>query len=252
MRLLAVRNSARKDKKQQFNNLFNHINGELLKQSFLELKRNSAPGCDGITWTDYAVKLDENIEELCNRLQSGRYRPKPARRIFIPKEDGAQRALSVICVEDKLVQQATVTVLNQIYETDFMGFSYGFRPGRSQHDGLDALHIAIMKRKVNWVRVPEVPGCSGMPRITNKTAKSLRVTSSPPKDKIDTLWAPCATAMCGKAIKRETGNIQLSGFYSLFGANESWKDHSHAENDAQKENLTVKGRKARAQKTTSR
>jgi RNA-directed DNA polymerase len=150
-RLLAVRKAAKEDRKQQFTNLFHHINEDLLKQSFQQLKRQSAAGCDGVTWDQYADQLGVNISDLHQRLQNGRYKPRPARRVFIPKEDGTQRPLSIICVEDKIVQQATVHVMNHIYEVNFLGFSYGFRPGRVQHDALDALHVAVMKRKVNWV-----------------------------------------------------------------------------------------------------
>ncbi len=150
-RLLIVRKAARKDKKLRFTNLFHQISEVLLRQSFLELKRNSAPGCDGVSWQDFAKDLDVNIHELHCRLHQGKYKPKPARRVFIPKADGSQRPLSIICLEDKIVQQAAVHVLNQIYETEFLGFSYGFRQNRGQHDALDALHIAITKRKVNWV-----------------------------------------------------------------------------------------------------
>ncbi|MDP3559137.1 MAG: group II intron reverse transcriptase/maturase [Legionellaceae bacterium] len=150
-RLLAVREAAQKDKEQQFTNLYHHINETLLKQSFMQLKRQSAAGLDGVTWSQYSENISDNINKLYLRLQNGRYKPKPARRVYIPKEDGTQRSLSIICLEDKIVQQATVTVLNQVYETDFLGFSYGFRPHRGQHDALDSLHIALMKRKVNWV-----------------------------------------------------------------------------------------------------
>lgn len=150
-RLLAVREAAKKDKKQQFTNLYHHINETLLRQSFMQLKRQSASGTDGVTWSQYLENLSDNISTLHQRLQNGGYKPKPARRVYIPKEDGTQRPLSIICLEDKIVQQATVLVLAQVYETDFLGFSYGFRPGRGQHDALDALHVAIMKRKVNWV-----------------------------------------------------------------------------------------------------
>jgi len=150
-RLLVVRNAARKDKKQQFTNLYHHIDENLLRESFLKLKRRSAAGYEGVTWFDYASSLDSNIQTLYRKLHQGAYKPKPARQMFIPKEDGSERGLSIICLEDKIVQQAAVQVLNQIYETDFFGFSYGFRPERGQHDALDALHVAIMKRKVNWV-----------------------------------------------------------------------------------------------------
>ena len=104
-----------------------------------------------MTWAQYAEQLCENISTLHQRLRNGNYKPRPARRVFIPKEDGTQRPLNIICLEDKIVQQATVSVMNHIYEIDFLGFSYGFRSGRGQHDALDALHVAVMKRKVNWV-----------------------------------------------------------------------------------------------------
>ena len=149
--LLTVRELALKDRKQQFTNLLHHINEGLLRESFFKLKRNSAAGFDGVSWYDYAVDLDRNISQLHQLVKSGRYKPKPARRVYIPKEDGSQRPLSIICMQDKIVQQAMVTVLNQIYEVDFLGFSYGFRPGKSQHDALDSLHYGIMNRKVNWV-----------------------------------------------------------------------------------------------------
>lgn len=150
-RLLAVREAAERDKHKQFTCLFHHISEALLLQSFHQLKRQSAPGCDGMTWDSYAQNAHDNLRALHSRLQRGQYRPRPARQVFIPKEDGSERPLSIVCLEDKIVQQAVVTVLNQIYEADFLGFSYGFRPGRGQHDALDALHMAIMSRKVNWV-----------------------------------------------------------------------------------------------------
>lgn len=150
-RLLAVREAAKRDKSKQFSCLFHHINEALLMQSFLQLKRQSAPGCDGVTWEGYAQNVHDNLRELHARLHRGQYKPRPSRQVFIPREDGSERPLSILCLEDKIVQQAVVTVLNQIYETDFLGFSYGFRPGKGQHDALDALNVAIMERKVNWV-----------------------------------------------------------------------------------------------------
>ncbi len=150
-RLLAVRNAAQKDKKRQFTNLMHHLTIDLLRESYMALKRDSAPGVDSVKWYDYKTELERRLKLLHEKIHSGRYRPKPARRVFIPKEDGSQRPLSVICLEDKIVQQAVVTLLNSIYEVDFLGFSYGFRPGRSQHSAMDALTIGIHKRKVNWV-----------------------------------------------------------------------------------------------------
>jgi len=150
-RLLIVRKAARLDKKERFTNLFHHMDEALLKHSFFQLKRKSAPGCDGVTWQSYCFDVDVNIYKLHRRLNLGQYKPKPARRVYIPKEDGSLRPLSIICVEDKIVQQATTIVLNQVYETDFLGFSYGFRENRGQHDALDALTVGINKRTVNWV-----------------------------------------------------------------------------------------------------
>jgi len=150
-RLLAVRQLAQRDKKQTFNNLFSLMDEGLLTESFYQLKRQSAAGCDGMTWQTYETALSKHISQLVQTLQSGQYRPKPARRVFIAKEDGSPRPLSIICLEEKIVQQAVVTILNQIYETDFLGFSYGFRPGRGQHHALDALSVAIKRNRVNWV-----------------------------------------------------------------------------------------------------
>ena len=150
-RLICVRENAKKDKKKTFTALMHHLNPALLRQSFYQLKRKSAKGIDGIGWHQYEEGLESRLIDLHSRIQAGHYKPKPARRVHIPKGNGEMRPLSIQCVEDKLVQQATVTILNQIYETDFKGFSYGFRPRRSQHDALDALTYGITKKKVNWV-----------------------------------------------------------------------------------------------------
>lgn len=150
-RLTRVREAAQLDKKRVFTNLLHHLTPELLKRSFYELKRLAATGIDGVSWQDYQDDLDNRIRDLNDRLHSGRYRPKPSRRISIPKEDGSERPICIQSTEDKIAQQAIVTILNQVYEADFLGFSYGFRPGRSQHDALDALGYGITKRKVNWV-----------------------------------------------------------------------------------------------------
>jgi RNA-directed DNA polymerase len=115
------------------------------------LKRHAAAGVDGETWRHYGEALEENLQNLSHRLKRGAYRAKPVRRVYIPKADGRQRPLGVTALEDKLVQRATVEVLNAIYETDFLGFSYGFRPGRSQHKALDALYCGLHERRVNWV-----------------------------------------------------------------------------------------------------
>jgi len=122
------------------------------------MKRKASPGVDGQTWAQYGEKLEENLEELSARLKRGAYRAKPDRRIFIPKADGRQRPLGVTALEDKLVQKATVDILNAIYETDFLGFSYGFWPGRSPHDALSALYAGIMTKKVGWVLNADIRG----------------------------------------------------------------------------------------------
>lgn len=150
-RLARVREAAIRDKEQSFTALMHHLTPELLRQSFYQLKRQASKGVDGISWHEYEGDLEKRINDLHARIHTGRYKPKPARRVYIPKEDGSQRPLSIQCIEDKIAQQAVVKLLNQIYESDFLDFSYGFRPGRGQHDALDALTFAITKRKVNWV-----------------------------------------------------------------------------------------------------
>jgi len=146
-----VREAARRRKKGQFTALLHHIDGGTLRTAFYALKRKAAPGVDGMTWHDYEADLEPRIEDLQRRVHRGAYRPQPSRRTYIPKADGKQRPLAIAALEDKIVQGATVMALNAIYEGDFCGFSYGFRPGRGPHDALDALSTAIKIRKVNWI-----------------------------------------------------------------------------------------------------
>jgi len=147
-----VRQAASKDKKLRFTALLHHIyHLETLRMAYLSLKKEAAPGVDGETWRNYGETLEDNLQDLSHRLKRGAYRAKPVRRVYIPKADGRQRPLGVPALEDKIVQRAAVEVLNAIYETDFLGFSYGFRPGRSQHQALDALYTGLLTRKVNWV-----------------------------------------------------------------------------------------------------
>ena len=147
-----VRQAASKDKKLRFTALLHHIyNPETLRMAYLGLKKEAAPGVDGETWQHYGEALEANLQDLSYRLKRGAYQAKPVRRVFIPKTDGRQRPLGVTALEDKIVQRATVEVLNAIYETDFLGFSYGFRSGRSQHQALDALYTGLLTRKVSWV-----------------------------------------------------------------------------------------------------
>jgi group II intron reverse transcriptase/maturase len=149
--LRRVREAAKKDKRLQFTALLHHVSVPLLVESFFALKREAAPGVDGMTWQEYETDLDKRLEALHSRVHRGTYRALPSKRAYIPKQDGRQRPLGIAALEDKIVQRAVGTVLNQIYEEDFLGFSYGFRPGRKQHDALDALWVGIVRKKVNWV-----------------------------------------------------------------------------------------------------
>ena len=149
--LLGVREVARKDKRAQFTALLHHVTVARLQESFYALKREAAPGVDGTTWREYETDLDAKLTSLHGRVHQGTYRAQPSRRTYIAKADGRQRPLGIAALEDKIVQQAVVTVLNAIYDEDFLGFSYGFRPKRGPHDALDALWVGIMRRSVNWV-----------------------------------------------------------------------------------------------------
>ena len=146
-----VRQAARQRKKERFTALLHHINIDLLRMAFFALKRDAAPGVDGLTWQTYEADLDRNLTDLHSRVHRGAYRALPSRRTYIPKADGRQRPLAVAALEDKIVQRATVAVLNCIYEEDFLGFSYGFRPKRGQHDALDALCVGITTKRVNFI-----------------------------------------------------------------------------------------------------
>lgn len=146
-----VRKAARQRKKEKFTALLHHLNVDLLREAFFALKRDAAPGVDDLTWRTYATDLDRNLTDLHARVHGGAYRALPSRRTYIPKADGRQRPLAVAALEDKIVQRATAAVLNCIYEEDFLGFSYGFRPKRGQHDALDALCVGITSKRVNFI-----------------------------------------------------------------------------------------------------
>src|SRR5216684_5580856 len=146
-----VRQAAKQRRKERFTALFHHLNSAMLRTAFFALKRDAAAGVDGVTWQDYEADLDRRIEDLSDRVHRGAYRAQPSRRRYIPKPDGRQRPLAVAALEDKIVQRATTTLLNAIYEEDFLGFSYGFRPGRGTHDALDGLCVGIDSRKVNHI-----------------------------------------------------------------------------------------------------
>jgi len=154
-----IRQAACRDEKLQFTGLWHHVYDiDHLRKGYFSLKRNAAPGVDGETWRHYGEDLEENLQDLAGRLKRGAYRAKPVKRSYIPKFDGRQRPLGVTALEDKIVQRTAVEVLNAIYEADFLGFSYGFRPGRSPHDALNALYAGIMTKKVGWVLDADIRG----------------------------------------------------------------------------------------------
>ena len=154
-----IRQAARRDKELRFTSLWHHVyDTERLHEAYKALKRGAAPGVDGETWRHYGENLEANLLDLSGRLKRGAYRAKPVKRVYIPKPDGRERPIGIPALEDKIVQRATVEVLNAIYETDFKGFSYGFRPGRGAHDALDALAVGIERRKVNWVLDADIRG----------------------------------------------------------------------------------------------
>src|SRR6478736_1264507 len=156
--LAGVRRAARERKEMRFTALLHHMTVALLRDSFYALKRKAAPGVDGVTWQEYETGLEDRLVDLHSRVHRGAYRAQPSRRVYIPKADGRQRPLGVAALEDKIVQHAVVTILNEIYEEDFRGFSYGFRPGRSPHQALDALSVGIQRKRVNWILDADIRG----------------------------------------------------------------------------------------------
>jgi RNA-directed DNA polymerase len=156
--LQGVREAAQRDKGLRFTTLLHHVNEKRLLDSFYLLKKQAAPGVDRVTWSEYEEGVEARITDLHDRIHRGAYRAQPSRRVYIPKPDGRQRPLGIAAVEDKIVQQAVVEVLNQIYEEDFLGFSYGFRSGCSAHDALDSLSAGITMKKVNWILDADIKG----------------------------------------------------------------------------------------------
>ena len=156
--LHGVRQAAKERKQERFTALLHHLSVGLLRDSFYALQRKASPGIDGVTWQEYETGLEDRLVDLHRRVHRGAYRAKPSRRVYIPKADGRQRPLGIAALEDKIVQQAVVTILNQIYEVDFKGFSYGFRPGRGPHQALDALTAGIQWKRVNWVLDADIRG----------------------------------------------------------------------------------------------
>ena len=169
-----VRQAARQRKKEKFTALLHHISIDCLQMAFFALKRDAAAGVDGLTWPTYEADLDRNLTDLHARVHRGAYRALPSRREYIPKPDGRQRPLAVAALEDKIVQRATVAALNAIYEEDFLGFSYGFRPGRGAHDALDALVVALKSRKVNFILDADIQ--SFFDTVSQELAHSVRGT----------------------------------------------------------------------------
>lgn len=168
--------AARERKEERFTALLHHVTIDLLRDSFYALKRQAAAGVDGVTWEEYEAGL-EGLPDLHNRIHRGTYRAKASRRVYIAKADGRQRPLGIAALEDKVVQQAVVTILNEIYEVDFQGFSYGFRPGRSPHQALDALSVGLHRKRVNWVLDADIRGfldaASYCPLIHESCSKSV-------------------------------------------------------------------------------
>jgi group II intron reverse transcriptase/maturase len=156
--LHGVREAARKDGTLKFTALLHHVNEDCLREAFFNLKKTAAVGIDGVTWHEYERNMEANIADLHDRIHRGAYRAQPSLRVWIPKPDGRQRPLGVASLEDKIVQQAVLWVLQSIYEQDFLGISYGFRPGRSQHNALDALGVAITSKRVNWILDADIEG----------------------------------------------------------------------------------------------
>ncbi|MBD3336787.1 MAG: group II intron reverse transcriptase/maturase [Candidatus Eisenbacteria bacterium] len=156
-----VRQAALRCKKERFSALFHHITVERLRDAFFKIKKNAAPGVDGVMWAQYGEDLEKNLQDFHKRLHRGAYRAKPSRRAYIPKSDGRQRPLGIAALEDKIVQRAAAEVLNAIYEVDFLGFSYGFRPGRRAHEALDALAVGIRRKKISWILDADIRGYFG-------------------------------------------------------------------------------------------
>ena len=153
-----IREAARNSSTLKFTALLHHVDEECLTEAFFNLKKTAAVGVDGVTWHEYERNLEANITDLHGRIHRGAYRAKPSRRAWIPKADGRQRPLGIASLEDKIVQQAVLWVLQCIYEQDFLGFSYGFRPGLGCHDALDALSVALTSKRVNWVLDADIEG----------------------------------------------------------------------------------------------
>jgi group II intron reverse transcriptase/maturase len=211
-----IRQAAKTDKGRRFTALLHHVyNIETLREAYFCLKRDAAPGVDGETWQAYGEQLESNLADLSERLRRGAYRAKPVRRVFIPKPDGRQRPLGVTTLEDKVVQRALVLVLNCIYEVDFLGFSYGFRPGRSPHNALDALYVGIKQRRVNWVLDADIRGY--FDAISHEWLVKLielRIADQRAVRLIQK-WLNAGVLVDGKRVRSEAGTPQGGGISPL-------------------------------------
>jgi RNA-directed DNA polymerase len=214
--LARIRQAARRDRKIRFTALFHHVHRrETLKRAYFSLNPKAAPGVDGVTWKQYGEDLEAHLQGLADRLKRGAYRAQPTRRRYIPKADGRQRPLGITALEDKIVQAAMVEVLNAIYEVDFLGFSYGSRPGRSPHDALDALWVGIVRSKVNWVLNVDIRGYfdaishEWLGRFIEPRIADRRIVRLIQK------WLKAGVLEDGKHIQSETGSPQGASFSPL-------------------------------------
>jgi group II intron reverse transcriptase/maturase len=203
-----VRRRAEADKSVKFTSLLHHVTATLLRESYYQLKKSAAAGVDEETWIEYYGGHWDRIENLRERIHKGSYRAQPSRRAYITKEDGSQRPLGIAALEDKIVQQAIRTILNQIYESDFLDFSYGFRENRGQHDALDALHVGITSRKINWILDADIKGffdnlnherLLDFLKIRIEDKRVLRLISK---------WLKTGYIEDGKRIRQEVGTPQ--------------------------------------------
>jgi group II intron reverse transcriptase/maturase len=204
-----VRQAAKQDRKMRFTALLHHVyDPDTLREAYYGLKREAAAGVDGVTWQDYGGQLEAKLQQLSGRLKRGAYRARPTRRAYIDKADGRKRPLGVMALEDKIVQRATVEVLNAIYEGDFLGFSYGFRPGRSPHKALDALYVAQLTRKVNWVLDADICGFfdaidrNWLVKFIEHRIGDRRIVRLIQK------WLNAGVLQEGERIQSETGTVQ--------------------------------------------
>ena len=206
---LRIRQAAQKDKKLRFTALWHHVhNVDCLRDAYLSIKRHAAPGVDEQTWQQYGENLETNLQDLSDRLKRGAYQAKPVKRVYVPKADGSVRPIGILVLEDKIVQRATTGVLNNVYEADFKGFSYGFRPGRSQHNALDALSVGIETKSVNWVLDGDI--CGFFDAIDHKMLLKFvehRIADQRVIDHIKK-WLDAGVLEDGEVTRKEEGAIQ--------------------------------------------